>query len=76
MTTAKRFMHVVNHKSYKSDDGYTLTRESDGFTPNGNRFDDDWVYRDAQGTYIDHTSYRNDAAEKHNLTLGESASNS
>ena len=59
---------LVSPNKYESYDGRTLSREF-GQTPDGQDLDGQWVLRESNGTYIDHSVYRNDIAEKHELIL-------
>lgn len=53
---------------YVFPDNSTLRRES-GKTPQGNDMDGQWVYRDANGNFLDYSSYRHDLADRFNLVL-------
>jgi len=56
-----------NHEYYQGD-SHIMKREF-GKTPNGNEFDGKWVLRDMEGNFIGHDRYRNDLAERHDLSL-------
>lgn len=53
---------------YIGEDGGYFEREF-GKTPNGNDIAGRWVLRDAQHKFIDVDAYRNDMAERHNISL-------
>lgn len=55
--------------TYVMPNGFTLKREHDTLTPNGNRFDGRWVYRDHNGALIDYDKYINDLTERHNINI-------
>ncbi len=49
---------------YVTENGGTIKREL-GLTPNLNPIDSRWVYRDANGVFIDVDTYRTDLFERH-----------
>lgn len=55
--------------SYRSSCGYSMARESDTLTPNGNRMNGRWVLRDPEGGLVDFCRYRNDLAENNDMKL-------
>lgn len=65
----KILMQEVSLDQYISESGYTLAREQ-GLTPNGNCMNGKWVLRSPSGEMLDFDRFRNDIAERHNLTLG------
>ncbi len=63
-----KYIETVNH--------WTMAREAEVQTPNGNTFTNHWVLRDVNGGYIDHDRYRHDLMERYDfhttpLTLDE-----
>lgn len=52
---------------YISAECHVIRREG-GLSPNGNPFNNGWVMRAADGTYIDHDRYRHDLMERNNLS--------
>lgn len=63
-----RRMLQASPDKYESSDGYVLQREY-GMTPNGNPMGGRWALRSADGRLLDFDRYRNDVAERHQLTL-------
>ncbi|MCF2902438.1 hypothetical protein L1267_18880 [Pseudoalteromonas sp. OFAV1] len=55
--------------SYTLDNGYTLKREFDTLTPNGNRLNGRWALRNSQGELVDFDKYRNDLASRQGISL-------
>lgn len=53
---------------YVFPDNSTLRRES-GKTPEGNDMNGQWVYRDANGNFVEYSTYRHDLADRFNLVL-------
>jgi hypothetical protein len=54
---------------YRFPDGSVLAREFGTETPNGNLTDGAWVYRYADGSWGDYSSYRHDLADRFNVRL-------
>jgi hypothetical protein len=53
---------------YESTNGEVIKREY-GKTPNGNNLNGFWVYRNANGEFIDYDQYRHDLFERHRLNI-------
>jgi len=53
---------------YVSEDGSVTLRRETCKTPTGFKIDNLWVLR-KNGEYVDYSRYRNDIADKHNITL-------
>ena len=62
--------HPEKNDTYLPDpeSGLSMKREW-GLTPNGNEMGGRWVLRDKDGKIIDFDSYRNDIAERNNISL-------
>jgi len=56
-------------ESYACPDGSFTMRREVGMSPNGNEFNGGWVLRNANGEYVDHSRYRVDLAERHNIHI-------
>lgn len=70
MSTTLRIMTFdIATKIYTSKDGWTLKREIDTKTPNGNTMGGRWALRNADGDLYEFGAYRNDIAEMHDLRL-------
>lgn len=50
------------------DSGYTMSRDYDGLTPNGNKLNGRWVLWQ-RGKFIDFDQFRYDLAARHNLDI-------
>lgn len=67
-------LKYINHSELRplQWDGNTAAiavKREYGKTPNGNDFNGFWVYRDAQGKYIDHDRYLNDLCERQGFKI-------
>lgn len=67
--TQKKKAFKVSDNHYTFEDGFVLKREFGTITPNGNKINGFWVYRNAQGDFIDYNQYINDIECQYNLCL-------
>lgn len=58
-----------NGEVYTFDNGFTMKREWETKTPNGNRMGGRWVLRDINGSLLEFDLYANDIACRYNLDL-------
>jgi hypothetical protein len=49
--------------------GWTMKREYETHTPNGNKMNGRWVLRDENDAIVDFDTYSNDIADRNNLAL-------
>jgi hypothetical protein len=59
---------MINDDCYKSKEETHILQREYGFTPYGNPLCGKWVYS-VYHNFVDFDQYRNDIAERHNLTL-------
>lgn len=51
-------------ETYQFDNGFSMKREYDGFTKNGNKFNGRWVMRNEKGEVVAYGFNRNDLCEE------------
>lgn len=54
---------------YRFDNGYSMAREFDSQTPNGNPLRGRWALRSLDGNLVGFDTYRSDLAERYDLDL-------
>jgi hypothetical protein len=59
----------VSENEYKSECGVIVKREYDTLTPNGNKTNGRWVYRDKDDKFIDTDWNRSDLFERNELKV-------
>jgi hypothetical protein len=64
-TVHKDTMNEVGLDSYATASGFTMAREQNTLTPNGNPVSGRWVLRSPDGSYIDCDQYQHDLIERH-----------
>jgi hypothetical protein len=67
-TFVKHPIFKKSEEHYVSEDGSVIQREY-GMSPNGSLLNGKWVLRNSAGKYVDHDQYRNDLAERNNISL-------
>lgn len=55
--------------TYTLPDGSTIKREFETLTPNGNKLNGRWAYRNTKGDLVDFDKYINDLSERQNINL-------
>lgn len=58
----------INNNEYHTEDGGVIKREY-GDTPNGNKLNGAWVYRDKDGKMLDWDRYLNDLIDHYSFKV-------
>ena len=59
----------AEENSYRTPGGFTMTREKDSLTPNGNPVAGHWVLRDPAGAFVDYDQYRHDLISRNGFRM-------